>query len=200
MEIAGKNQEEWRKAYFAGQLNDLLDTVSQKTAITDEEMQKLDKYLETLQKERESLKMSLAKYQKTDKIKLPTVDELMKQTKEQKASIEEWEKSREEEYEKAKKIVELAVSTKDIAHTKQYLDWGFKLALYQFHLDVYRVWKDQCYRAKMVDIMDTYGCSRAEAEERSKLLKEYRDYKQAVLFRELVEEAIMLCKKYYGTN
>jgi len=67
-------------------------------------------------------------------------------------------------------------------------------------IDQDRVYKDQIYREKMTTIIDGYSVSRAEAEERAKLTKEYRDYKNATLFRDNLENFIMLCKKYYSND
>lgn len=197
--ILGKNLKDWRKAYFGGKLNDLLDAVASKKTIKQSELDELDKYLAKLEKEREKLKTSVAKYAKSDKMKLPEVSELMAMTKEQLKDIEEWEKEREKDYKRAREIMELAKAGNKLGiHNTQWLDWANELITLQYNLDVLRVWKDQLYRGKLVNIMDTYSCSRAEAEERAKLTREYMNYKNAILFRELVEEAVMLCKKYYS--
>ena len=76
--------------------------------------------------------------------------------------------------------------------------WGLTIANLSRHLDADRVYKDQLYRKRMIDIIDTYGVSRKEAEERSKITQEYSDYKNAVPFKDNLEEIIRICKKKGG--
>ena len=139
--------------------------------------------------------MGVAKYSKTDDISLPSPEKLMDMDEKKKLSVQEWCKNQEENYKKAREIFELAKLATN-ASQDQWMSWAMQLVVHQYGLDVYRVWKDQGYRARLVNIMDTYRCSRAVAEERAKLTEEYRAYKNAVLFRSLVEEAIKLCKKH----
>lgn len=196
--ILGKTLDQWRKAYYKGEINDVLDAVAAQDAPDEAELKKLDAFLSTLQDEREKLKQGLEKYRKTDSVKLPSPNELMQLDSEKYEKIKDWETNREADYQRARKIFETVKTRRNEVSRDQWINWAMELATMQYDLDMYRVWKDQTYRARLVGIIDDFGCSRAEAEERAKLTPEYRDYKNAVLFRELVEEVIMLCKKFYS--
>lgn len=186
-----------RKAYFGGQLPKYLDGLLANGA-NEEEIKALEPQLEELQKERDAMQQRVRTFDLKDTISLPGVDELMALSEAKNEALERWEAERESDYQKAREIFSQARNADLRANRDQYLDWGFELAQLQYNLDLFRVWKDQLYRARLVRIMDGYGCSRAEAEERAKLTPEYREYKTAVLFRDLVEEVIMLCKKKYS--
>ncbi|MEK7578397.1 MAG: hypothetical protein AAB456_01595 [Patescibacteria group bacterium] len=196
--ILGLSPEEWRKAFYGGRISETIDAVAAQDAPSAAELTKLNEYLSTLKNEREGLKKGLEKYRQTDRVNLPSPTELMAIDKNKAAEIKEWEKNRETDYHRARQIFESAKQAKPNTHREQWINWAMELATLQYHLDMYRVWKDQQYRARLVNIIDDFGASRAEAEERAKLTPEYRDYKNAVLFRELTEEVIMLCKKYYS--
>lgn len=199
--IAGVKVETIRKAYFENQIVDLIDKMNAKNPISEEDAQHLDAFLAGLQNERIEKVKAFRKYTIQEESKLlPTVTELMNLDPDKKDTLDKWELDKKEDYKKARGEVERANQMiKDRNNNREdWLDLGLKLATYQYSIDQYRVWLDQKYRAKLTGIIDDFGCSRAEAEERAKLTSEYRDYKNAVLFREMTEEIIMLCKKYSG--
>jgi len=195
-----KKQKEIRKAYFSGTINKLLDKYAADRILEPEELKEIDETLEILQMERADLHQILSTYDLKEKemMVLPGAEELMNMGEDKKQAIEKWEKEREVDYRKAQEIFSQAKNKALGANLDQYMEWGFELVHLQYNLDLYRIWKDQMYRAKIIKFVDTYGCSRAEAEERAKITSEYREYKKAVLFRELVQENIMLCKKKYS--
>lgn len=194
-----KQKKEIRKAYFSGKLNLLLDKYAAED-MEEKTIKQVEKFLEGLKKERQLLHKRVSTFElaKKEIVALPDVNELMKLSDGKKQAIETWEVAREAEYAKAQAIFIQAKNRGVTANTDQYLEWGFELLEHQYNLDLYRIWKDQLYRAKIISFVDSYGCSRAEAEDRAKITPEYMAYKKAILFRGLVEEAVMLCKKKYG--
>jgi hypothetical protein len=199
-ELTIEEKAELRKAYYSQQLNAYIDKKSATGELTEEKAKTIYKELEQLEEERSKLHTEISTFDIAKKIALPQVQELMRLEDGQKQAIEAWEKQTEGKYQEARKIFAQAKNSDIRGNTDRYIQYGFELAELQYDLDVYRVWKDQLYRAKLVQFMDSYGISRAQAEERAKLTQEYRDYKKAVLFRELVDEFIMLCKKKYGMH
>lgn len=199
-ELTDKEKKEVRKAYYSQQLNTYLDKQAASGDFGEDKARAVYKELERLEKERTELHKEISTFDIAKKIALPQVQELMRLEDGQKQAIEAWEKQTEGKYQEARKIFAQAKNSDIRGNIDRYIQYGFELAELQYDLDVYRVWKDQLYRAKLVYFMDTYGISRAQAEERAKITQEYRDYKKAVLFRDLVEEFIMLCKKKYSMH
>jgi len=199
--IVGIKEELIRKKYFSGGLSDILASFLEKEA-TPEDYQMLDTFLASLTEEAQKVKEAFSKFANPDELKPPSAESLMVLNEEQKEKLNQWEIERNRDYEKAKIIIAESRRAANVggAKAEDWLKWGLDLATYQFSLDQYRVWQDQLYRARLTEIMDVYGVSRAEAEERAKLTNEYRDYKNAVLFREMVEETIKILKKYAGIN
>ncbi len=197
--LSNKQKKELRKAYFSGTIEKLIDKYAIEK-ITKKTLEEVDEFLAGLKEERAKLQKRISTYNLKEKevMVLPGVSDLMNLTEGKKQALEQWEKQREIDYQKAQNIFAEAKNQAMGANMDIYMQWGFELAQLQYQLDLYRVWKDQLFRAKIINFMDSYGCSRAEAEERAKITPEYRDYKKAVLFRDLVEEVIMLCKKKYG--
>lgn len=199
--ICGKTQEEIRKAFFSKQLNPLLDSIQAEQILDPKEKASLESFLEALASEREQSKKLALKYESDDRVKLPGADELMNIPEAKKVELAKWEEAREADYMRSKTIITTA--RKMVADNKpirqdQWLNWGLEVAALQYELDQLRVWKDQLYRARLTRFIDTFQISRAESEERAKLTVEYREYKNAVLFREMTEEFIMLCKKFHS--
>lgn len=189
-----------RKAYHSASLDKWLNEFLAAGEMNEEASKEIYAFLEVLEAEKNETLAQFTIFNVKESVNLPGVSELMDLTGSQKQALEKWGEAREADYQKAKEIFTQARKNELRINTNQYLNWGFELAGIQFDLDLYRVWKDQLYHARLVDIMDSHGISRSEAEERAKLTPEYRDYKKAVLFRELVEEVIMLCKKRYSNT
>lgn len=198
--ILNKTLEEWRKAYYSGELDTLLASVASNSAPSAEELAELDKYLQTLQNEHIGLSSAFGKYARKEV--LPSVEDLMSIDPAKDEARKKWEIEMQAAYLDAKDIIAAANKAAKAggAPVDKWLEWGLQLATLQCSLDQYRVWKDQIYHARLVDIMDSFDCTRAVAEERAKLTPEYRDYKNAVLFREMIEETIMLMKRWAGIN
>lgn len=167
---------------------------------TEKDMRDLEIYLESLRQEELQVLKRLNKYMEDAEIHPPTVDELQGVlTQEQKDSISVWQDEVKKAVEKCKAIMNTMrkkVVKNENIRRDDWLDAGLEIASLSLMVDQDRVYKDQLYRAKLTSIIDCYGTSRKEAEERAKLTKEYRDYKIAILFRDNLNEFIMLTKKY----
>lgn len=195
--ICGASPEKIRKAYFGGKLSELFAEIMATGNVKEADVHELGAALERLKSEEGDFASQLREVY-TGPIpgqepKPPSVDELTEGV-----SDEEWR----EKADKAIAFVEatMAQVRDGIANKRKFepsfwLDSATLINSYQGILDRDRVFRDQLYRARMTEIIDTYGVSRKEAEERARLTKEYADYKNAVLLRERCDEFINLCKK-----
>ena len=115
---------------------------------------------------------------------MPSVEDLGGKLKE---ISSEWKEKQEE-------AINWIDGVADLIKNNKKIDWGdlsIKLILMQTTLDKIRVYADQQYHARIIDIIDNHGTSRKEAEDRSRLTPQYRDYKNAVLLRDRIEQLII---------
>jgi len=202
--ICGKNKADIRKAFFKGKLNKLLDEVSASSKISIEETQKLEKYLLELKEEKDKNRSFTDKFESESKIKPPSVDELRTELdEEQKEKLKAWVSNAEDAENYIKRLMGgLRADTKNGMKLNKnvYADIALEIITMVSTVDQLRVYRDQLYREQLTKLIDNYNISRAEAEERAKLTKEYRDYKTACLFKENVEEFIMMAKKRFSID
>lgn len=201
--ICGESQAAIRKAYFSKGLDAIIDRIMESRELNEEETAKLAAFLERLEGEKKKVHDTLKDKGfdlHPDEIKPPSVDEL--ETNVDPEKLKKWT----EQVEIDEKYIRDLMKSVGIATTRKSLkvddlkDVILEITIRMVSLDQNRVYKDQLYRGQLTRIIDKYGISRAEAEERAKLTKEYRDYKLAVLFKENLIEFIMAAKKKVGTN
>lgn len=177
-----------KKAFFGGKLKELLNKIQSDNEVNEENIKELGEYLKTLKSEDEKFADLLqkefgGKFIEEDK-KLPSVEELGGQIAE---ISDEWKL-------KQQKALEWIDSVGELVKAGKNIDWGdlsIKLILMQSTLDKIRVYADQQYHARIIDIIDNCGTSRKEAEDRARLTPQYRDYKNAVLLRDRIEQLII---------
>lgn len=192
-----------RKAFFTGKLDELLDEIQSKDSIGADEVKELEAFLDLLAAEKKEARDKLGKKYKVvadDAITPPTVDELVNEINPEELAA--WRKKVEENTGRVREIISV-VSTaarKSAVNIEILKDLVLEIHGLQHYIDQDRVYKDQLYRERLTNIIDNYGVSRKEAEERAKLTKEYRDYKLAVLFTQNVNEFIMSAKKKMGNS
>lgn len=199
-EICGKTIQQIRKAYFSRKLPELLNDI-QAVEHTEEDIKKLEEYLELLKSEQLEKYKKFSRFISSEEIQPPSADELIEKVNQEK--VDTWLKQVEEDVTKIRTIMlsmkQKVKEGKEIKST-DWLNSALEIVTFMYSFDKERIYRDQMYRKRLTEIIDTYQISRAEAEERAKLTKEYRDYKTSTLFRENLEEYIMLCKKYYSPN
>lgn len=194
MKSSNNMDDKLRKAYFSGQLPDYLDKLLANGA-TEEDIKALEPELEKLQEERERVRQRVTTYEIKEDLALPGVDKLMTLSDAQKSALERWEEERRVDYQKAQQLFAQAKNGDTVGNKDFYLDLGFELVQIHYNMDHYQIWKEQLYHAMIIKIMDGYGCSRREAEDRSKLTHEYREYKKAKRMSERIDDIVLLCKK-----
>ncbi len=203
--ICGKTDKEIRTAFFKHKVNDLLSEIQIETPnVSVSDLQELYAYMEMLQDQnseivKEALDLFGGEIVGSEmREKPPTVDDLKKGV-----SDKEWRA-------KADAAISYIQSTMDSVRRDLFPKAGEKpkhhphdfwmntvltFISYEDLIDRDRVFKDQCYRARMTEIIDDCGISRKEAEERAKLTEEYSAYKNAVLFKDRMNEWIFAAKK-----
>lgn len=206
--ICGRTEKEIRNAYFTKRVSELLADIQKDGKISKMDLEELLKFLSDLRKEEKELIENITKevgfenLGLSDELKPPSIDDLTKKlTAEEQAKFDNWRTEVDRAKETVSKIIKEATEKAFEGvgvEREKWLDWGLTIANLSRHLDADRVYKDQLYRKRMIDIIDTYGVSRKEAEERSKITQEYSDYKNAVLFKDNLEEIIRICKKKGG--
>lgn len=205
--ICGKKEADIRKIYFSKKLPNFLTEIQGSKKITEKELKELVELLSKFRSEEKETISKIAKEVGVEALGItevapPTIEELTTEmSEEEKTKFETWKAEVDKANETVKSIIREATQTAFAGKTvdrEKWLDWGLTIANLSRYIDADRVYKDQLYRKRMIDIIDRYGVSRKEAEERSRITKEYADYKNAILFKDNLEEIIRICKKKGG--
>jgi len=202
--IAGKSEKEIREAYFKKKLPQLLTEISTEGEPEKAELEKLATFLDGLQKEEKQTLDTIKETAPnvslgTEALKVPTIETA--RTPEEEARFKEFFVQAESSVAYARTLM---FSVYQKIHSKVkfdkdfFVDTALEIAGLLHYIDGYRVYKDQLYRQELTRIIRDAGCSRKEAEEWAKISNQYAEYKRAVLFKEQIEEFIMLCKKKSG--
>lgn len=191
--------EKLRSAYFKGKLNAYLDELSADNNISQSDLATITGLLESFSTEKKKNELITAKaYSQKEP---PSTDELLNITAEKKEKTEKWITTAREEMKQVGAIIKaIHERLKNNQNIKkdEWLNYGFEILSLLSLIDNFTIVTEQLYRKRLTDLIDEYGISRAEAEERAKLTEVYQDYKKAKLLRENALEAEMLCKKWAG--
>jgi len=196
--ICGLDEAAIRKAYFGGKLNQLLNEVQSSGKADMEELAKLEILLESYQRQNELVRSKFAKKfapEMGDDIKPPSVDELVGED----ITLENWIKDKENVLNDVRakmKAMRTRLSSGDF-DIKELQDLAFELSFWRNWIVQDAVYKRQLWKQKLTRLIDDYEITRREAEDRSELTKEYRDYKLAEEFQKTIEDLIISARKGY---
>lgn len=197
--LCGFSKEYIRKKFFDRELGKLLNEIQANQKVGDKELNELIAFLSTLRDEDKTILEKMmavfpdAKLVDDSEVKPPSVEELMGGV-----SDKEWRQKADMAMDFITKTLDQlrqAVANKNKIPANYWLDTAIVFLSYQEILERDRVYKTQQYYARLTNIIDESGCSRLEAENRSKLTKEYADYKYITLLLERIDKFDMLCKK-----
>ncbi len=197
--ICGFTKEHVRKKFFNREVGQLLTEIQSKQKVDEKEVQELISFMSDLQDEDKTMVEKImkafpgAKIIDDSEIKPPSVDELMTGV-----SDDEWRKKADLSIEFITKTLDnlrQAIAEKNKIPDSYWLDTAITFLSYQDILEKDRVYKTQKYYARLTNIIDEHGCSRLEAENRSKLTKEYSDYKYISFLIERMDKFDMLMKR-----
>jgi hypothetical protein len=177
----GVSLADLRRAYFNKQVPEMLTHIQASGELNEVELKKVYDFWGLLREQETGLvdnvvKMFGGKIINQDDV--PTVDELMKGI--------DYSPDEEERAMSIVRYVESVLSTLRAEINKvprpklsptYWLDTVTTFLTYVPNLTRYYVYKSQMFHAEITRIIDDYGCSRLEAENRAKLSKAYADYK-----------------------
>ncbi len=198
--ICGCTLAEIKKAYFKGKLSQLINDLQAEGKLSNvAEAKALKVYLGTLKTQNEEVVKEIARGFESEfgiaEIKPPSVDELVGKDE----TLEKWIKDKEEVLSDVRakmKVMRSRLSDKDF-DIKELQDLAFELSFWRNWIVQDAVYRRQLWKQKLTRLIDDYEISRREAEDRSELTKEYRDYKLAEEFQKIVEDLIISARKGY---
>lgn len=186
--LCGLSQKEVREKYFKGELKDVFTKILAVREMGIEEIDELKNFLEFLREEERDFlqKMgdSVGRTFKNDNP--PTVQDLQDGV-----SDEEWRDKAKQAYEYIEKTLDDIRARINKGEKIPSGFWSRQAEVFlsmQSVIEKDSVFKEQLYRARMADIIDTSEVSRKEAEERARLTKEYFDYKVVDMLLKRLEE------------
>lgn len=197
--ICGMSESYIRKKFFKRDLGQLLTEIQENKKVDEKEIQELIDFMSGLEKEDKTMVQKImdafpdAKIIDDSEIKPPSVEELMDG-----GNDDSWRKKADTYIEFITKTLDelrVKVANKDKIPDSYWLDIAIIFLSYQDILEKDRIYKSQKYYARLTNIIDDHGCSRLEAENRSKLTKEYADYKYISLLLERMDKFDQLMKK-----
>jgi hypothetical protein len=202
--ICGMTEQYIRKKFFDREVGKMLKEIQGQRKVKENEVHELIAFMTGLKIEDKSVIEKVmdafpgSRIIDDSEINPPTVDELMTGLND-----DEWRTKADAAIGYIKeKLDNLRM---DIAGKKQipetyWLDTAIIFMSYQDILERDRIWKTQKYFAQITRLIDETGISRLEAENRSKLTKEFADYKYISLLLERMDKFDMLCKKKDAMN
>lgn len=198
-----------RRAYFDGKIDELCANILASQTVKPEDIAALGAELEVLKKEetefREKLKAEVSgPLFKDDEGRPPRLDELMTMgelTPEQQAKLDEWNKQRDWSVDTAKDIIRNVAKfaltktalSKEVLMTDAHAMTGLMLWLSEDARE-----KERLYKKRLIEIIDDFGTTRREAEDRAQVTNEYVEFKKAEDLLKLADAFILNAKKTYG--
>jgi len=202
--ICGMGESYIRKKFFDREVGKMLTEIQGQQKVKEKDVQELIAFMTELKKEDKSVIDKVmeafpgSRLIDDSEITPPNVDELMKGV-----SDKEWREKADAAIayikEKLDNLRQDIAAKKPIPET-YWLDTAIIFLSYQDILERDRIWKTQTYFAQITRLIDEAGVSRLEAENRSKLTKEYAEYKYITLLLERMDKFDMLMKKRDGSN
>ena len=200
--ICGKTESEIRKAYFKNTVNELLADIQTASMPTEAQINELMAFLEGLKENADSFTKRVLKtfggaiLGIEEEVKIPTTEELYSELS--KEDLKTWQ----ENVDKAKKTIsavraEMAEKAKNHIRTSQdeWADNAIVVESLKRWLAQHYIYLEQLYLKRLTELIDKNKISRREAEDRSKLVPEFSNYKNALKEYESVSELILLYKK-----
>ena len=207
--ICGKAVGDIRKSYFDGKIEDLLADIMASQSMTPEDVAALGAELEKLKKEEKETIAALKEkvtgpLLKEDESKPPSLDDLLLKatlSPEEEEQIKKWREECIWAVNKAKDIIRHY--GKD-ALLGKLLDKE-KLISDAQAMNTLRVWlgqdmreKERLYKIRLIKIIDNFGVSRREADDRAQVTDEYIAFQNARDFFEIVMDFIINARRQYS--
>jgi len=191
-EICGVKISKIRKSYFEKQLEDLINGIQASGSVTEEEVGELGLYLESLRTENMSVVERVLSVFGGSIISggengnPPSVEELRAGLND-----DEWREKADKAYnyiEETLTTIRTTISDKKAFNSSFWSDQSVVFLSMQGVIDKDLIYKEQQYRARLTEIIDKHGMSRAQAEERAKLTAEYFKWQDVTKLAKRIEE------------
>jgi hypothetical protein len=202
--ICGMTEQYIRKKFFDREVGKMLTEIQGQRKVKEPEVQELIEFMSELKAEDKSVIEKVmdafpgSRIIDDSEIAPPTVDQLMEGMND-----DEWRQKADAAIAYIKEKLDnlrMDIATKKQIPETYWLDTAIIFMSYQDILERDRIWKTQKYFAQITRLIDETGISRLEAENRSKLTKEYAEYKYINLLLERMDKFDMLCKKKDAAN
>jgi len=200
--ICGYTPEEIKKYFFKGKLQQLISDMQSEGKLNDVVGAKaLKVFLGTLKKQNEEVVAEVKDGFSEEMgfetaIAPPSVDELVGEDK----TLDSWIADKDKvlaDVRSKMKLMRDKMTSKDF-DIKELQDLAFELSFWRNWIVQDTIYKRQLWKQKLTCLIDDYEISRREAEDRSELTKEYRDYVLASEFQKTVEDLIVSARKGYA--
>jgi hypothetical protein len=201
--ICGFERGKIRKAYFTGKLPKLLNDIQALGEQTEESLETLKTYLQSLRDEDTSIGDGFSDFlPKDEDIQVdPVLDDL---NKESLSDEEQSEMTRDETNRKNSVIHAVNILKSLFARFRSdrkptdddLMDMGFELLGLQYHVGREEIYRERLFRKKITEY-ERMGKQRKAAEEYAKVCKEYRDWRVIEKLELQIESFINLAKKKY---
>jgi hypothetical protein len=197
-DIISKVRKEARKFYFAGKLNEFLSKLLEKEE-NEEILGDLKVYLAGLRKEEKEILKEFEEFLPTKK-DLPSIEELFKNNNQQ--QLDKWEETVQESM---NTCIRLAREQRDKisegkpVDSRKLLDLGLFFISNEFSFNQLFAYRERMYKVKIIKIIDEYGVSRREAQDRAEITDEYFKYNIVKRNLETLKELSTYAKKYQSS-
>lgn len=205
--ICGLEEKEIRKFYFQKKVPAMLSKIQESGNIETDELKKLEEFLTQLRDSEKTVADRVIEVfggkilgiEEGEKV--PTTEVLYNDM------TEEDKRTWQENVDKAKKQISIVRSKMaEISNTHKQIkqdEWADAAiiieSLKRWVAQEY-IYFEQLFKKKICDIIDDFECSRAEAQNRAEVSKEYSDYKNSLKEYESLSELVLLYKKRAGLN
>ena len=206
-QICGLEEKEIRKYYFQKKVPAMLSKIQESADIEPEELKKLEEFLAKLQDSEKTVADRVIEVfggkilgiEEGEKV--PTTEALYNDmTNEDKLAWQEnVDKAKKQISIVRSKMAEISNNHKQIKQD-EWADAAIIIESLKRWVAQEYIYFEQLFKKKICDIIDDFECSRAEAQNRAEVSKEYSDYKNSLKEYESLSELVLLYKKRAGLN
>lgn len=203
--ICGLSVNEIRKVFFEKRVSQMLDEIQAKDDINESELERLTTFLETLEATGKKNKEYIQRRVKTgfNEVSAPTVDQLTGDEVVDEAQLAKWEEVTVDAVQQVKNIiVSVGNAAKDSTNMnkQQLMNFAERCTGLLYYINQRKLYKKQVFKKRLTNMIDDYGISRREAEDRAEVTKEYREWKELENLYDLTDTFIQNCKKQWNES
>jgi hypothetical protein len=186
--------EKLRKAYFAGKLKSYVGDLMGQKKITADEISEINDELEKLKKEEIE---AIEKLNLNSETTPPRLSELKTIS-----VTDKWLEGRNSSIAKARQLISDAAknAANNTSDKRRLMNDAQSMVALTLYLSEDATLKECQFKSEIIRIIDEFGVSRLEAQNRAECTQFYADWKNAVTLLEAANEFINAAKKQYGNE